>query len=218
MNTDEIRKKCGSANKNKVFSEVRRKNMSNAILGHVPYFKMTDDIRAKIGIGSREKFTNEYNIKMRNTMELLGKWIPMNKKNEYSVYAKLANWKHKMFDLSYIENSELLRFGVFNNKTNILGIVRDHMYSRKSGFENMVFPEILRHPCNCRLITHSDNTKFAHSNVITDDYITVDILFERIIQFEHTWDEHELCLSLIAQYKNGKRFDLKKYIENYGKK
>ena len=43
----------------------------------------------------------------------------------------------------------LKTLGVFNSKTNVNGIVRDHIFSRAMGFKFKVFPEILRHPCNC---------------------------------------------------------------------
>ena len=216
MDTTEIKNKCGSANKNKKFSKERKKNMSNAQMGHKPYFVMTDDIRLKIGTGSKNKFTDEYHKNMRKQMENIGKWIPLNKKNQYEIYRELSNWNNRMFDLYYIENIQLLKmYGIFNAKLNKNGVVRDHMYSRRSGYNNMVFPEILRHPCNCRIVTHYDNVKFAHSNSISDDYISLIILFERILNFDKEWHEQDVCISLIEKYKNNERFNIKKYIETH---
>lgn len=84
-------------------------------------------------------------------MESLGKWIPKELKTDYEVYYEESNWKYRMFDL--IEDKSQLdmlnQFGVFNSLTNSKGVVRDHIYSRHSGFIQRVFPEIMRHPCNC---------------------------------------------------------------------
>ena len=84
-------------------------------------------------------------------MELQGNWIPLNKKSDYEIYYKEANWICGMFDI--IKDKEQLsllnKFGVFNAFTNTKGVVRDHIYSRHSGFRDGVFPEIMRHPCNC---------------------------------------------------------------------
>lgn len=50
------------------------------------------------------------------------------------------------------------------SSTNKNGVVRDHIYGRKNGFHNKVFPEILRHPCNCQVITHGENVSKGHRN------------------------------------------------------
>ena len=52
-----------------------------------------------------------------------------------------------------------------NHKT--IGITRDHIYSRKSGFINGVFPEILRHPANCKLMLNYENSSKSSKNSIT---------------------------------------------------
>ena len=216
MDNPETKRKCGLSNKDKKFSKEKCKHLSETRMGHPRYFMMTDEIRTKIGIGSKKKFTKEYHKNMRVQMERAGKWIPLHEKNEYEIYRTLANWKSRMFDLPNIENIHLLtEHGIFNAETNKKGVVRDHMYSRHSGYDNTIFPEILRHPCNCRIITHSDNVKFARLKHNTDDHITLDILFKKILEFDGVWDEHELCVSLIEKYKNGQRFNIKKYIEQY---
>ena len=51
----------------------------------------------------------------------------------------------------------LKQFGMFNIETNTKGVVRDHIYGRKSGFKEKVPPEILRHPANCEIILHSSH-------------------------------------------------------------
>ena len=86
------------------------------------------------------------------------------------------------------------------------------MFGRKSGFDKKVFPEILRHPGNCQLITHSNNIKKSKSN--NDCVITLENLFERILLWGD-YEEQELCLSLIEKYKNGERYKKENYIETY---
>ena len=46
--------------------------------------------------------------------------------------------------------------------------VRDHIFGRKNGFVLGVFPEIIRHPANCQIITHSDNIKKSLKNGDSD--------------------------------------------------
>ena len=47
-----------------------------------------------------------------------------------------------MFDIITDSNQQKLlkEFGIFNSYSNTKGVVRDHMYSRLSGFKNGVFP------------------------------------------------------------------------------
>lgn len=91
---------------------------------------------------------------------------------------------------------------MFNCRKNIGGVVRDHIYSRMSGFKNKVFPEILRHPCNCQILLHSDNIK-------KQDGITLNELFNKIKKYKGTWKEHKLCLTLIKRFENGETWKRK---------
>jgi hypothetical protein len=45
--------------------------------------------------------------------------------------------------------------------------------------------------------------------------ITLEILFEDIINFKYEWKEQELCLSLIKNYQEGKRYNKQEYINKY---
>jgi hypothetical protein len=49
------------------------------------------------------------------------------------------------------------------------------------------------------------DTHFGHGT----NSLTIDQLFDRIINTKHVWDEQELCLILIEEYKNGKRWKRK---------
>jgi len=90
---------------------------------------------------------------------------------------------------------------VFNSYTNISGVVRDHIYSRDAGFKNGVFPEILRHPCNCQIMLHKDNTIKGKQCGIT-----LDNLFTKILNFDKIWYEQSICIEYIVNYKQGKRW------------
>lgn len=112
-----------------------------------------------------------------------------------------------MFDLLYEEYKDLLEtFGIYNSYSNTKGVVRDHRFSRQSGFELGVFPEILRHIENCEILEHSKNIRKRFKE---KDSLSIDDLFKRIENTNHKWEEQELCLALIKEYKNGKRWKRK---------
>ena len=94
-------------------------------------------------------------------------------------------------------------------KTNTKGVVRDHRFGRKSGYAMKVFPEILRHPANCRIITHANNVSKAQKgkSKSTDCEITLDELFAAIENFVGEWKEHGECLRLIKLYRQGNRYE-----------
>lgn len=164
--------------------------------------------RIKIGEKSKQKFTDDYKEKMRKRYEELGYWIPLKNKKDIEIYYKESNWKQNMFNLIDDEKQlKLLKeYRVFNATKNPNGVVRDHMYSRRSGFENGVFPEILRHPCNCQILTSRDNLMKKRQRYIDGDHLTLDELFARIINYKKKWYEQDLVIKLIEDYKNGKRW------------
>jgi hypothetical protein len=141
--TLEAREEIGRFHRGKKMSEESRKKMSESHKGKKPY-EMTDEIRKKIGNASSEKFTDEFKIKMRLIGEKNGRIIPLEKKDDYKLYFKLSNWNQKMFDLIEDEQQveDLRTNGIFNARNNKRGLVRDHIFSRKEGFENGIFPEI----------------------------------------------------------------------------
>ena len=173
--------------------------------------KHTEENKKIIGKKSKEKFTKDFKIKQRRTYEKLGYWIPLKEKDKYKLYFELCNWIDRMFDLSNEQEKILIEeFNIFNNRTNTKGVVRDHMYSRRSGFDNMVFPEILRHPCNCQIILHSENVKKRFTK---EDKISLQELFTKIKNYTNMWKEQKKCLSLIKEYENGKRFNIDLFIK-----
>ena len=205
----ELRKKCG-ANKGKKLPETSKK-LREFYKTHTGVFlgkKHSEKTKNIIGIKSRKKFTADYKKKQRTLFEEKGLWIKLSCKSDWEIYKKESNWKQKMFDLVLDpQQLELLKtYGVFNSYTNIKGVVRDHMYSRKSGFLNKVFPEILRHPANCQIITHADNARKGASKKISSDAITLSNLFERILAYKGHWDEQEIVEKKINDYKKGLRW------------
>lgn len=175
--TLERRVKIGLVHRGKVESEETRRRKSESHKGKKPY-EMTDEIRQNIGRGSSAKFTDAYKKKDRKRREELGLVIPLVQKDDYLLYRDFANWLERMFD--YVTDESQIKLlqerGVFNNKTNIEGVVRDHMFSRRSGFQQGVFPELMRHPCNLQLLTHGENVGKAQRKEKNDHQTLSELL------------------------------------------
>jgi hypothetical protein len=168
----------GIANRGKKFSEEVIKRISEGHKG-LKLRPHTEEEKRRISISSSKKFTPEYNAKFRKTMEQLGYWIPLEIKEDYAFYGILSNWIAKMFD-TCVDTSqiELIKtHGVFHQYKNTKGVVRDHKLNRRTGFELQIFPEILRHPCNCNIITHANNVAKSFSSTIPKDSINIEDLF-----------------------------------------
>ena len=196
----------GSANRGKKFSKERCENIRVAHVGMkgTPH---TPDARRLIGVLSKQKWTDEFKNRFRKTMEVGGRWISLDKKDDWEIYFKQADWAERMYDRCTQSENELLKqCGVFNAHTNTKGVVRDHIYSRRSGFENGVFPEILRHPSNCRIITHRQNLQKKFARYIDGDDIPLLVLFDTIRVYSGSWFEQEKCLELIVRYESGERW------------
>lgn len=209
---DEYRRKAGSANRGKKFSPERIARMHKHREPGSYSRPKSQDTRRKIGDGSRLKFTPEYKRRMRDHFESTGYWIPLSDVTDTKIYFKMANWVDRMFDLVYDQDQLLLlgERGVFNCKTNRKGVVRDHKFSRRSGFNAGVFPELLRHPTNLQILTHSDNVKKKRRQYVDSDSITLEELFYNIRSFPNSWKEQEKCLQLIERYTNGEKWSREK--------
>ena len=208
---DEYRLKSGSANRGKKFSKELVERMHSHRTAESYSKPHTEQSKEKIGKKSKEKFTEEYKQKFRKKMEDTGQWIPLDKKTDYEVYFSESGWNKPLFDCLYNENKNLIEsHGIFNTFNNTKGVVRDHAFSRKSGFDLGVFPEILRHIENCQIITHSNNVKKNVSKNINSDSITLEELIDRITNTKYNdWEEQEICLAKIKEYKSGKRWKRK---------
>jgi len=163
---------------------------------------------------SSAKFTDEFKKKQRALFEKKGYWVPLNKVKPYIIYNRLANWSKKMFDLLSTKELRLLKEkGVYSNN-NTTGVVRDHKYPRYLGFIEGVHPIILRHPCNCQLLTHKDNiTKgFKIRKGLSYKSILLDKLFSNIKKYKKVWHEQQLCVEAVKLYESGERVTIKKGI------
>jgi hypothetical protein len=166
-----------------------------------------EEVKLLIGKKSKQKFTREFKENFRKTMEDAGHWIPIESKTDYEIYFKQCEWIHRMFDI--VPNGLYLinEHGVFNAKTNTKGVVRDHIVGRKFGFENRIFPEIMRHPANCAVILHSKNTsKGQRGKGRPDTDMSLEDLFDSILNYNQQWIEQEICVKKIADYKDGDRW------------
>ena len=197
----------GSGNRGVTFSDDRRRNMSNAKKGK-PGKPHSEDSRRKIGAASSARMkTDEMKARIRISKENLGQWVPLDKISPFKRYIKESNWIASMFDRVQGDEKELLStLGVFNCKTNPKGVVRDHMYSRNSVFNNKVPPQILRHPCNCQIITHSDNIRKKTGRYTDGNSQSLEELFNMILVYKGIWEEHPLVLELITDYRKGLRW------------
>jgi len=209
--TDEFRQKAGSANRGKKFSPERIKACHAHRTPESYSRPHTETSKKIIGEKSKNKWTDEYKTKYREKMESLGHWIPLNDKSDFEIYYKEADWIERMFDrITCKKQLRLLKkYGVFHNKKNTKGVVRDHMLSRRTGFNLSIFPQILRHPANCQILTSKDNIKKKSSRYVDADHLTIEELFDRIESYSELWKEQKLCIQLISRYKSGQKYERK---------
>lgn len=202
---DAYRKKAGSANKGKKFSSERISKMHSHRDSSSYSRPHTVETKKIIGKKSKEKFTKEYRDRVRETLVKNGKAVPDSQKDDFTIYKLHSDWIHRMWDL--VDDQNLLEsVGIFNSLTNLNGCERDHKFSRMDGFLNGIFPEILRHPANCQLLTHSKNSSKREKSCITKEQ-----LFTEIRCYTEYWSEQEFVLELITRYESGERFIANNY-------
>lgn len=125
----------------------------------------------------KNMYTKKRTKKFIKTMINNGNMIPTELRDDYDVYFKAGSFKHG-FQTDNLSELELLnKHGVFNNKTNTTGCVRDHLLSRRFGFENNIPTWIISHPANCEIVLHSENVRRKNTN---DNLISINELLERI--------------------------------------
>ena len=201
---DVYRQKAGSGNKGVKFSKERIESMHGHRESSSYSRPHTEAVKNIIGEKSKEKFTEEYKQKQRQKFIELGYWVSDEDKTDFKIYVEHSDWIKPMWDLA--DKTLLETVGIFNSKTNRKGLVRDHMLSRKFGFDNGIFPEIIRHPANCQIITHSENSSKREKSCLTFNQ-----LCSIIELYDKTWEEQVLVLSLINKWRNGERFSINDY-------
>lgn len=189
----EYRYKCGVTNRGKTkdtcehlkrASEKRKEGIASGRI--IVSRQHSKESKIKIGLHSKQ-FMNDPKTKehYRKLNEENGNWLPLEQVSDWEIYQRAANWKH-------IKTDKIL--------------VRDHIYGRRAGYTNKVFPEILRHPCNLQYISRRENLKKVWKTKERDAGQTLDELFYKIEHFSGIWEEQQLCLELINRYKNGERW------------
>lgn len=191
----EERFKVGSGNRGKKFSKERVKKMhahrSKDSYSHAP----SKERKVKIGKESAARWADaEYarNIVERGIATKIAKGSIIDPKlnSDWKIYWRLANWDRHF---RYTEMQNLLA----------LKMCRDHIVGRKQGFENAIFPEILKHPENCQLLSISDNSKKARR--IPNSEAT-DALFTRILTYSGNYPKHHRAVELVNYYLAGGRW------------
>jgi len=214
---DEYRSKCASGMLGKTVSqETKDKKRATEQKKYETGFKrsFSEEGRKNIGEASSKRFTPAYKVRIRKIHEDKGTWIRYEDKNDYIFYRELANWSNQPITI-FTPGVELLKENKLYSETHDkYGIVRDHMYSRKQGFDDGVFPEIVKHPANCQLITHVENIRKSKKN--NDCIMNRETLFANIKSWQLEYDMQNKCLELIYKYESGERY-VKENYTNYDK-
>jgi len=186
----------GNANRDKKFSKELIQRMhahrTPSTYGHTP----SEQRRKEIGKESSKRWADP-DIKRRiveggrATKEAKGTIIPRSMISPWKIYWQQAGWK-----ASYRYTQEL--------NLQERGLCRDHIVGRKQGFLLGIFPEILRHPENCQVITLSENSSKARRKA---DPTQPDLLMSRIMEYKGDYPEHNLVVSRVIDYLEGKRYE-----------
>lgn len=151
--------------------------------------------------------------KAYNTQVNSGKYTHPSLKNDWEIYKGMSHFKGSIDNFIHTtEQWELFeRYGLYSSKSdnkNLNGLVRDHKFSRRHGFDFKVFPEIIRHPINCILIPHRDNASKGYSSCIS-----LDQLFDDIFCYKKMWYEQKICLELIDKYLKDEQWTRRSFKE-----
>jgi hypothetical protein len=213
---DIYREKCSKGMKEKSVSEETKNKRKKTLIERYGRLSNTlslsEESKKIIGEKSKEKFTDEFKEKFYKTMVERGFWTAKEDLDPYKLYREISNWKCNVLNFEIQGKEKVKNLGFYNGKTNKNGLVRDHRFSRKSGFNLGVYPEILRHPVNCELISHGDNIRKKQSKSINEDSLSLEELFDLIKSFKIDYPEQNLCLEKIKDYTEGKRYEAGPYI------
>lgn len=80
----------------------------------------------------------------------------------YHVYRPNCEFNFNLADFPEEFNMKLVGelgwYSPTNRNDNLEGVCRDHMFSVRQGFVDGVDPEMIKHPANCKLMTHPENS------------------------------------------------------------
>ena len=78
----------------------------------------------------------------------------------WSTYRRKSTFSFSDDQIRRINGYDLfIKNGIYNHRDNPNGVVKDHMVSKKFGFDNNIDPQIIGHPANCEFLTNSDNCR-----------------------------------------------------------
>jgi predicted nucleic acid-binding Zn ribbon protein len=110
-------------------------------------------------------------------------------KDNYYLYKRLTKFNFNLKDFKDEFNFNLIeKYGWYkakNNGNNMDGVSRDHMFSVKEGFRQMVNPLILAHPSNCKLIKNRKNQSKSDNCSIT-----IEKLLDNIKNFDNKYGKY----------------------------
>lgn len=190
-NRPDLKFAVGSANRGKKFSEERIRSMHSHRSSESYARTVPAERRKSIGAQSKKNwqdpsFRKAVIEKGRKSKEERGLITPRDKMPAWKIYWNAANWK-RSFDYGFYEK----------------GQCRDHIVGRRQGFENGIFPEILRHPENCSIISISENSKKARRPANHEE---INLLFKRISMYNGNYPDHHLVVHAVEKYLNGERW------------
>lgn len=196
---DDYYKKFCESNRARVWTEEGKRSLSDAVSARMKGVSRphSDKTKELIGKRSRENWEREgFRENQRKVREEKGLYVPLEDKTDYEIYFKEADWVERMFDkVTDPDQLSLLKeLGVFNSRKNKEGLVRDHIYGRRMGFEDGVPPFIIHHPCNCKLITNVQNIKKGFYN---ERGISLKDLYLLILKYTGEWAEQDICIEYI---------------------
>lgn len=183
---------AGNSNRGQKFSPERIKKMHENrtpdSYSHAP----TEERKIQIGIQSsknwqNEEFKEKVISKSRKTKEEKGIIVPRSQLSEWEIYWRKASWKP---NYDYAPGIKL--------GTNRL--CRDHLVSRKQGFEKGIFPKILSHPANCEIVSWEENGRRAR---IKPYEHSPEKLFEKILNYSGNYPDHHRTVDLVNRYLKG---------------
>lgn len=164
-----------------VWSDEAKLKQSISHKGIKPH-EFTKEMRAKVGEWSKNK-PLEVLLKTRQTNYDRGHWVKPEDQDPYRKYFKACEFTHGFQTDNILEKNLLNEHGVFNKVTNKKGCVRDHLLSRKYGFENNIDVKIISHPANCEIVLHAENVRRRASR--NDNQITLDELLIKIEEYDN---------------------------------
>jgi predicted nucleic acid-binding Zn ribbon protein len=187
-NNDFCNKSCSTTyiNKNrditwndKISESIKRYISINGVFGCLSDKLLIE----KVCINCNEKFTNKNKKFCKKSCR-----VNYNRRimDDYQRYKLDCSFKFNLNDYSDEFDFSLVKehgwYSPTNKNNNLKGVSRDHMFSVREGFEMCIYPEIISHPANCKLMIHNENiSKNKKSS------ITIEDLLKRIEYFENKY-------------------------------